>query len=70
MPGDSIVNRAAIYFDYNSAILTLKNVVYLVSASECSNIVTKNIYDTVCVVNNYVFYGDTLNAPGTYVRAT
>ncbi len=70
LAGDSIVNRAAIYFDYNSPVITEKSVINLIAIGPCTRLVEKDIYDTVCALRNYVFDGDTIRAAGLYVSDT
>ena len=69
-PGDSIINRASIYFDYNQPVQTKPNKVYLVGTGPCRDTIFVNRYDSVCSFHNYVFDGDTITAPGTYYSRT
>ncbi|MFN8276593.1 MAG: SBBP repeat-containing protein [Chitinophagales bacterium] len=67
VPGDSIENRAAIYFDYNTAVLTENNVVHLRGDSACRRMIEKHIYDnSMCQLVNYVFQGDTIRQFGIH----
>jgi hypothetical protein len=69
-PGDSIPNHAAIYFDYNTAVITNTNVVHLIGDSAPHRAIYTNIYAQVCSRQSYVYHGHTYSGPGLYYTDT
>lgn len=69
--GDSIVNRAAIYFDYNTPVITKKNIINISGSGPCTTVFAGHIYDTVCnFITPYIYQGQSITRVGNYTSDT